>query len=319
VAPSKSDEETGGFLELNTKMRACETSPFVHEVIRLARDSHLRKQLYALHDGRDQPLPTRSGCMLLAAEAADGPLDPERLKRIIKHNAFKCKNVWDAGKTDGGNGCGTGVWGFPSLLNHSSLPNASHWFLGTAMVMHATKHVCMDEEVSQMYVSLSRVSDYKDLQMWGVDAKPPRIAVESEVLCGKIAQATTADEVRALVQTPGAHTLLEHPIGVRAFHAAAMKLNEMNYDMLAAARLKVEALRCGGQGVLFHAVNVLSLLKPVLSAHPVDGACVHSLSEAKSLAEEVHALLAAHCEIYYGKGATDAVRTLMESHLRAIV
>jgi len=105
---------------------------------------YIAKEVYSLHSSnlfnRNEPVP-------------DHIVDISRLECITSFNgfhgeiSFKKKNseIENLKKP-------VGIWIYPSLLNHSCLPNATRSYIGDLMIIFSSRNIKKDEEITLSYV-----------------------------------------------------------------------------------------------------------------------------------------------------------------------
>jgi len=312
-------DEQSAFFDFSVKTKTYDDSPLRYEAIRTARNPYLLRQLYALCDGSDQPLPRQSGCALLAGDAAETPLDPERIKRIIELNSFRTSNVWDGAGVSGASG--SGIWGLPCMINHSNTPNSTRWYYGAMMIVRAAKHIPKGGEVTMLYSDLANIADYNSLQRWGVVAPPSHAANEAEAFRQQIENAPTVEAIKSLVGSKESRQHLKDPIGIRAFHTAAQCLGQLANSPVGTVRITMEVLRAEAEqpalhvGFPLHAVGLMGVLGQMFhDMHRIGATKV--AKEAEDLASEAQDLFDGYCNICYGEGTADVIRALVERRFR---
>ena len=116
----------------------------------------LAKEVYSLYSGnqfdRNEALP-------------DNIVDVSRLECISSFNSFAGEGYGEFFKNSGFTKKefekisreniekSTGIWLYPSLLNHSCIPNTARYFFGDIMIIFSAKDIKKDEEITTAYVS----------------------------------------------------------------------------------------------------------------------------------------------------------------------
>lgn len=80
---------------------------------------------------------------------------------------------------------GVGLWLLPSFINHSCCPNARRLHVGDYLIVHASKDIKANEEITFAYFDpLSPLHKRKEMSMtWGIQCRCKRCKFESEIFC----------------------------------------------------------------------------------------------------------------------------------------
>lgn len=103
--------------------------------------------------------------IFLSEKKFDQSLTIEKIDKILKHNAFK--TIRGVVKP---NVIASGLWIFPSFLNHSCVPNTTYFGIGDFLFIKAQRDIEKNEEITLNYVSYVMRFDkrYETLQsQWG--------------------------------------------------------------------------------------------------------------------------------------------------------
>jgi hypothetical protein len=130
----------------------------IGEVMRtLHKNPHRTSELYQLSAGELPP-----------AELADGIVDPGRIEFICSINAFQGQNAFSMEEQAFLEGS-SGVWIYPSFINHSCVGNVNRVFYGDVMMIRALRDLRAGEEIELSYVGNSSDRREKLLKAWSIN------------------------------------------------------------------------------------------------------------------------------------------------------
>ncbi|CAK4021026.1 TPR domain-containing [Lecanosticta acicola] len=158
-------------------------------------------------------------------------VDTFQTQAALELNGFACPSVPDVMVTDPTSqlGSSTGVWLTPAAINHDCIGNVNRAFIGDMMVVHATKDISQDEELTFRYKNPSFDNDQfqKDLQeSWKFRCVCALCTAEAATAVSqRKKRSETAGDVQKFLETNDFESFDETP------EAAIMKAEKLRLKM----------------------------------------------------------------------------------------
>ena len=139
----------------NTQDSGDSSQNFADIIYKMQADPELAKNVYSLYPGPD---------FNRNEKISEYIVDTLRVQEIQKYNSFKIESHFDCvdNQMEDINSKGSGLWLFPSFLNHSCVGNAIRVFLGDLLLIYAKKDVKKGEEITVNYFSSDLNTDRKE-------------------------------------------------------------------------------------------------------------------------------------------------------------